>query len=131
MTKRTVSTKSTKATGSKGRLADVVWVNYSLTKADRDELKKAVWTLEDLDDCLTKLTEMGYKVSVQYDDRQEAYACFIIHRDETHENAGYICTGRGSTPYKAIKQAYYIGFHILEGVFSNIQQYPSSQTIDD
>lgn len=128
---RTVSPKSPKASASKGKYADVMWVNYSLTKADREALKKAVWTLEDLEDCLIKLTESNYKVSVQWDDRQDCYSCFIITRDSEHENAGYICTGRGSTPHKAIKQAYYIGFHILEGVFSNVNQYSDKGELDD
>lgn len=131
MPTRSSSKNASKATGSKGQFADVIWVNYSLTKADREALKKAVWTLDDLDDCLIKLNEAGYKVSTQYDDKQACYACFIIQRDSEHENAGYICTGRGSAPHKAIKQAYYIGFHILEGVFSNVNQYSDKGEIDD
>lgn len=125
------ASKNNKATGTKGKFADVTFVNYSLTAKDKQELKKAVWTLDDLDSCLVRLAESGYKTSTQYDERNSCFTCFIIQREQEHENFGYICTGRGSTPHKAIKQAYYIGFHVLEGVFSNVEQYSSPDALDD
>jgi len=131
MAKRMSSTVPPKATGSKGKYSDVIFVNYSVTDTDRKFLKSQVWSLDDFDSAVLKIVEAGYKVSMQYDTRNSCYACFIIAQDSESENAGYILTGRGSSPSKAVKQAIYIGFHILEGVFSNINQYSQNSAIDD
>jgi hypothetical protein len=128
---RTSSKRDSKATYSKGKIADVVFVNYSITDDDRKFLKSQQWALDDFDSAVLKIVEAGYKVSMQYDTRNSCYACFIIAQDSEHENAGYILTGRGSSPSKAVKQAIYVGFHILEGVFSNINQFSQNNEIDD
>lgn len=123
--------KTNRPTFSKGKTSDVTFVNYSVTKEDKEFLKSQAWLLDDFDSAVIKVVEAGYKVSMQYDDKQECYACFIISRDSESENSGYILTGRGSAPSKAVKQAIYIGFHVLEGVFSNINELMQNDALDD
>jgi len=120
-----------KASAVQGKTADVLFINWSLTKEEKADLKSRSFSLEECDDALLKACEAGYKVSVQFDDYNECYACFVTQRDKKGANFGYILTGRGSTPVKAIKQALYIGFYLMNGDFAAYSTKVGREEIDD
>lgn len=75
-----------------------------------------------------ELLDDGYRVNTKYDDYSSAYAAFIIP-DVEHDNAGYILTGRGGNPYRAITEAIYKHFSVLHGAWASHRNRPT-QTDD-
>lgn len=122
---------TTKARAKTPRFNQVNFISYPLTKDQKDEIKKAAWDLEDLDSALIALTEQDYKVTISYDDYSSAYACFITPKGDRHANVGSILTGRGSTPHKAIKQAYYVHSAVFMGDWSTWTVERRGEEIDD
>lgn len=114
-----------------GKKADVTFINWNLTPAQKKELKAAPLDLDWVDTQEIRLCDEGYKISYQRDDWNNCYSCFITVREKEHVNAGFILTGRGSTPLKAFKQAVYIGFHIMEGEFARYSTLTTKDEIDD
>lgn len=123
--------KSGSVNNQRGKQADVIFINWNLSPAQKKELKAAAFTLDWADTQFIRLADEGYKVSLQFDTYNECYSCFITTRDKEHVNAGYILTGRGTTPLKAFKQAVYIGFHIMEGEFARYSTLEGREEIDD
>lgn len=93
------------------------FINYSLTDAQKKEIKAWSPTQEELDDLLNTLVEGDYKVTFSYDDYNECHSCAIVPKGEKHVNTGYILTGKGSTPFKALKQVSWIHFKVLDGAW--------------
>lgn len=91
------------------------FINVPLSPEQKAEIKAWLNSLEELDDALLKTCDSGYKVTIRYDDRNECFAAWIAPIDPGHANSGFILSGRGSTPLKAFKQAYYIHAHLFEG----------------
>jgi hypothetical protein len=120
-----------KAQHSKGKFADVTFVTLTLDKKQKAEIKAQVWGLEEFDTAVLRLAELGYKVSMQEDTYNKCFACFITQRLPEGDNFGYILTGRGSTPSKAVKQAVFIGFHLLDGKFENFNPDQRGEDLDD
>jgi hypothetical protein len=89
------------------------FINVSLSGGQKEEVKHTVWTVDSLDNALNDLLGRGYKFTLRFDTRNDCFAAWLFGPDGT-ENAGYILAGRGSTPHKAIKQACYIHYTILE-----------------
>lgn len=77
----------------------------------------------------TELVEEGYRVNSKYDDYSSACAVFIIP-DPGSSNMGYILTGRGGNPYRALSEAIYKHYEILHGDWNNHVQ-ASPLTRDD
>ncbi len=90
------------------RFNDVVFISFPFTKEQLEALKQQVWDMENFDIALANLSDEGYKITFSWDDYSAAYSCFIIPKGTEHKNAGYILTGRGSVPYKALRQAWYV-----------------------
>lgn len=126
--------KGNTTTSSKGkapRFNDVVFISYPLSKEQTDEIKRASWDLDDLDNALITFAEQDYKVTTSYDDYSSCYACFITPKGDKHRNAGFILTGRGSSPHKAIKQAYYVHVSLFDGDWSGWRDDRRNAEIDD
>lgn len=82
------------------------FVNYELDIAEQAACKGWDVSADDLWSEVSALVDSGYAVSIKYDARSEAYACFVRAGDgEDSANFGLILTGRGSTPAKCVKQA--------------------------
>lgn len=122
---------TSKAKGKTPRFNQVVFISYPLTKEQKDEIKAAAWDLADFDNAVIHLTEQDYKVTYSWDDYSSSYACFITPKGDTHANAGYILTGRGSSPHKAVKQAYYVHSTIFLGDWSTWTVERRGEEIDD
>jgi len=115
----------------KGKFADVTFITLTLDKKQKAELKAQPWDLEIFETAVLRVVEAGYKVSMQEDTYNKCYSCFVTQREKDGDNFGYILTGRGSTPSKAVKQALWIGFHILEGKFENFNPETKGEELDD
>lgn len=89
------------------------FVNINLEDRQRAELKALDWSIADFDTACSVLMNLGYKLSVRYDERNDSFAAWIIAPDGS-ANKGQILAGRGSTAFKAIKQVMYIHFKILD-----------------
>lgn len=82
------------------------FVQYELDEDERLKCKQWSLSCDDLWMELLALCDDGYSVSVKFDAYSEAYACFVQVRGDTdNPNNGLILTGRGSTPFKSVKQA--------------------------
>jgi hypothetical protein len=67
----------------------------------------------------TELVEGGYRVNTKYDDYSSSCAAFIIPGEES-ENSGFILTGRGGNPYRAVSEAIYKHFYLLRGDWRSV-----------
>lgn len=86
---------------------EFAFVRYELDESQRAECKKWSPTLVELDDEILKMNEELYTISLKYDDYNSCYSCNITMPDVKHANYNLCLTGRGSTPFKALKQALY------------------------
>lgn len=69
------------------------------------EIKLFEPTMVDMDAALLRYVESGYKISIRWDDWSAAHAAWLIAPDDSEDgNAGMILSGRGSTPFKALRQ---------------------------
>jgi len=107
------------------------FVNYALSKEQKDELKNTALTLEYADDILTKFAEANYKITFSYDDFGDCYAAHVVPKGSEHKNAGYILAGRGSTPLKALKQAAYMHWQIFDEDWSEFYTERGRELMDD
>ena len=101
--------KSSHKPGAAGAVsgARALFVDYELTEEQRAACKALVFGWEQLDAALFSLCDDGYKLTVRQDSYSGGYAAWLIAGDENPDNAGFILSGRGSTPLKAVKQLLY------------------------
>jgi len=94
--------------GSGGRggkyRSDSEFVNYELSAEETAQQRRWRSDLDDVSAVWGEVLEEGYRVNTKWDDYSSAFAAFIIP-DERSDNAGYILTGRGGTPYRAVAEA--------------------------
>src|SRR5215204_1304052 len=76
------------------------FINFPLSAEQKKDIKKWSPSFDDIDDMLLKLSQAGYRVSLRYDDRNEAFAAWFNPIGDEHHNAGLTLSGRGSTPLK-------------------------------
>lgn len=119
------STKS-----SKQPFAASEFINFPLSAEQKKEIKSWQPTFEEIDDDLLKLTQAGYRVTLKWDDRSEAYACWINPVGEEHPNIGLTLSGRGSSPLKALKQALYID-RLFDGDWAGNYKSFKEEELDD
>jgi len=113
------------------RFNDVVFISYELTKQQREHLKGTEWLMEHNDQALSSLLEQEYKVTFRWDNYNECFACWIIPPGEKSPNYGYILTGRGSSPTKALKQVFYIHEVLFERAWASHTQSRDIKELDD
>jgi len=106
------------------------FINYPLAAEQKREIKAWQPTFEEIDDMLLKLEEGGYRVTSRYDEKSEAFACWVNPVGEDHPNAGLTLSGRGSTPMRAVKQALYI-HNLFEGDWAGNYKLFKEDDLDD
>jgi hypothetical protein len=114
-----------------GGFSDVTFISFPLDAQQKKQLKETVWTLDDFDTELCNLNDDGYKVSFNYDDYNDCYGCFITPGKGNTTNAGFILTGRGSSPWKAFRQAAYVHVVLFEKDWSGWRDTRRGEQIDD
>jgi len=107
------------------------FVNYPLSTDEKAAIKAISLTLDDYENFLIKLSEEGYKITISYDAFNQCYSCFLMHKDADHTNAGYMLSGKGSTPLKAFKQCSYIHYQIFDEDWSAHFAPQNRDEIDD
>lgn len=110
-------------------LPQVHWVSVTLTDEDKARIKSVPNVFEGIDDTLVAMCHDGYKFKLSFDAFNDCYSCFVLPGDGS-ANAGWILTGRGSTPLKALKQALYIHSVVLEADWVDVNE-PLRGAIDD
>jgi len=123
------STSTTKA--KTPRFNETVFISFPLSDEQKKEIKNAVWDIEVCDNAVLQLCEENYKVTFSYDDYSSAYAAFITPKGDKHINAGFILTGRGSSPHKALKQAYYVHTQLFDRDWSAWKDDRRTADLDD
>jgi len=120
-----------KSNKGKTDFSSAKFVTYDLSKEQRAELKGTIWDVETFDTCLTRLNELGYKITFRDDEFNGCKACWLIPTGDNHPNSGYILSGRGSTPLKALKQASYIHYQIFDQEWSEHYLARAGEEMDD
>lgn len=113
------------------RFNDITFVNWSLNAEQKAACKGWNLSMEDFDSCYAKLIEEGYKVTVSYDNFRGCYTASIVPTKDGRYNQGYILTGKGSTPMKAVKQVLYIHFHVMNGEWAAYSTVKEKEELDD
>jgi len=114
-----------------GRFNGAQFVQYELDKIQEAACKAQVVTEADIFNSIMEMIDDGYKFTIKWDSYGECYACFIQAAVEGGPNSGSILTGRGSQPYKAVKQALYKHHVCLQGDWSAYLERRGNRVIDD
>lgn len=88
------------------RFNDAKFVQRELTSDEQADCKLREFTESDFQNLVEKYSE-EYSITFKWDNYSNSPACFMRPIDPSHENTGYILTGRGSTFAKAFKQLLY------------------------
>lgn len=98
-----------------------------LTVNQTADMKSRLSTLTEMNEWLLRLIEQDYKVTLAWDNYNDAYACFVYPVGDEHPNAGHILSNRGSSPISALRGAIYRHFVVFDAVWGNRNHSP----IDD
>lgn len=94
--------------GTAKKMADAkfetIFVNYSLSADEKRQLRDWEPSLSELDDELFGICHDLFKLTVKYDAYSDGYAAWLVPHASNKQLAGMILSGRGSTPFKAVKQ---------------------------
>lgn len=93
------------------------FVNYDLTKGDKDTLKKADPQPDDVFRTLAALAKEGYKISISWDDYSDCVQCFLIGAKPAVANHNFILTSRASSLFKALASLVYKHSVVFDGVW--------------
>jgi len=91
------------------------FINYELSVEQKTLLKKRDFPSDLIDSEIVRLNEAGYKVSFSSDTYSGGHAAFLVATQQDNENYGWVLSGRGSTPIKALKQLLYKHWELFEG----------------
>lgn len=101
--------------------SNVTFVNYELTKEQKEACKVWDFVLKDFSSAMDKLIESAYKVTLGYDAYNRCFSAFVVPVGAEHEHAGLILPGRGSTVMKAFKQACYKHYVLFDENWHSVQ----------
>lgn len=113
------------------RFNDVQFVNWSLTVEQKAACKVWSLALEDYDNAYGELIQGGYKITASYDNFRACFTASIVPTKDAKSNQGFILTGKGSTPLKAIKQALYIHYHVMGEEWAAYSTAGKAEELDD
>jgi len=103
-----------KPVASRGRKdGDSTFVNRELSKDELADYRSWRSNVDDVDLVWREAVDSGYKFTVRYDDRNNCSVAFMFP-DDGGDNFGFILTGRGGTPYRAVSECLY-KHHVLFG----------------
>lgn len=125
------ASKGGRSDGKAPRFNDNQFVRYELDANQQKELKAANVTADQIFDDLFALISDGYKFTVKWDTYSECFGVFMQSDGTEDTNAGFILTGRGSSPLKALKQVIYKHRVCLDGNWSDYVEREGRGVIDD
>ena len=117
--------------GKSERFNDVQFIQRELDKNETAACK--AWDVDEshVFDAIHKLCEGEYSFSLKWDSFSDCYACFVQFRGEDGPNKGFILTGRGSSPFKAAKQALFKHYQLLDCLWEEFAERKLVVEIDD
>jgi len=95
------------------------YVNLTLTDSDKQRFTEATINEGDTFHAVSRLVEAGYKVSVGYDDYNDAFVGSIYGVYADMDNGGWCLTIRGKSAISALQRAIYVHFSILAENYGN------------
>jgi len=107
------------------------FIRRELTPEEQAICKAWELSSEDCWDSMQRFVENGYRVTARWDDYNECFACWLLPPREDKDNAGLILTGRGSSPYKAFKQACFKHYQLFQEVWPKEVDKRGGNEIDD
>lgn len=114
-----------------GRFNDATFINWSLSVEQKQEVKAWSPTSGEVDDLLSEVIQEDCKVTFGYDDFGQSFTCSFVPQAKHKTNYGFILVGRGSTPVKAFKQAFYIHKSVFSGDWSTYSKGSRTEELDD
>ncbi len=113
------------------RFNDVKFVNWALTTEEKQDCKTFLTGEADYDDALHVIVQAGYKTTLSWDNFRQCFTASIVPTKDAKNNQGYILTGKGSTPLKAIRQALYIHYRIMDEDWASYSTSTNAEELDD
>jgi len=89
------------------------FINLELVQEEKTALTSFSSSMDELDSYWERMLSDGYKLTVKYDSYTSCYAAFAFP-DDSSSHSGYILTGRGGHPSRAVRQLLFKHFVILE-----------------
>lgn len=110
---------------------DIRWVDPTLNKEQKEQVKDWVLTIEELAEFMDEVMGDGIRIALHKDERDGSYVCrFWPHQtDQARERMCLV--GRGSTGPKAFRQAFYKHTQMLEEDWSKGLSAKPTEVIDD
>lgn len=108
------SAPASRGSGTAWNSGKAQFVQYELDKALQAACKAWELSPEEAWDFVHKLSEAGYKFVLKQDLQNNCYACFMSTDLPQHQHANMVLAGRGSSPFKALKQTLYKHFTCLD-----------------
>ena len=107
------------------------FVKRELSADEKNACK--LWAVDgnELWDLLDKAQESGYKFTFKFDSFSNSPACWMHPTSGDNPNEGWILTGRGSTPAKALKQALYKHYTMADENWATIHMGQDKWELDD
>jgi len=98
------------------------FIEYRFEDSEKATFKKFVQDTAAVDSLIVKTVEADYRLTVAYDDYNEAYQCSVSTKDDSNTNAGYILVGRGADWFTAVAQAVFKHWHVMAGDWSKFSR---------
>jgi hypothetical protein len=83
------------------------FIRRELTPTESEACKNWDLSEEGAFSGLMCLSDQNYKVTFRWDEYNHCYGCWLLPAKDDDTNSGLILTGRGSSSYKAFKQAFF------------------------
>ena len=109
---------------------DSEFVQLELTVKEKEALRAFGATSDELDGYIKDFLDNGNKITLKWDDRNTCYVAFGFPGVDT-VNGGYILTGRGGAPSRALRELVYKHAQILGGEWGNYHNRGGSGSGDD
>ena len=109
---------------------DLVWINYDLTKQDKEKLKKYFAEDDSEFQALEAAINTGHKLTVGYDGFAKAFAAYLFPGPNNSINKGMALSARGSTASSALRGLLYRHFVIFEGSWRVLQSGPKLDDVE-
>lgn len=116
---------------AKSSFVQAEFIQYELSAEETRTCKGWEYSESDAFDALLKLQDAKYKVTFRWDEYGQCYGCWLLPDKTDPDNAGLILTGRGTTPFKALKQVCFKHYMVFSGAWPKPSADRMRPEIDD
>lgn len=113
------------------RFNDVKFVNWSLDAEQKQQCKAWLLSEGDIANAMDNTIQAGYKITTSWDGFRSCYTCSLVPTESAKSNHGYILTGKGSTSLKAVKQALFIHYLVMDEDWAAYSTAGNAEELDD